>query len=92
VGAYLDDASQQSLLDRITAASGVEPVMETPAGVEARKRVNAEGLEVFVVVNHERIDQLVHLPWQAHEHLSGQSVKDELKLGPYEVAILTPPA
>jgi beta-galactosidase len=89
VGAYLDDVSQQSLLDRIAAAAGVEPAMETPAGVEARKRVNAEGVEVFIVVNHERIDRLVQLPWQAHEHLSGLSVKDELKLGPYGVAILT---
>jgi beta-galactosidase len=89
VGAYLDEGSQQLLLDRIVAAAGVEPAMKTPAGVEVCKRVNAEGVEVFIVVNHERAEQLVRLPWPAWEHLSGLSVKDELKLGPYGVAILT---
>jgi len=90
VGAYLDEGSQQSLLDPIVAAAEVEPTMETPVGVEARKRVNAEGVEVFIVINHERAEQLVRLPWPAREHLSGRSVKDELKLAPYGVAILTP--
>ncbi len=89
VGAYLGEGSQQSLLDRITAAAGVQPVMETPAGVEARKRVNPEGLEVFIVINHKRAEEFLRLPWPAREHLSGLSVKDELKLGPYGVAILT---
>jgi beta-galactosidase len=75
IGAYLDEVSQQSLLERIAAASGVQPVMETPAGVEAGKRVNAEGLEVFIMINHTRARQIVQLPWSAHEHLSGQSVR-----------------
>ncbi len=89
IGAYLDEVSQQSLLDRIAAAAGVQPVMETPAGVEACKRVNAEGGEVFIIVNHEWAEQPVVLPWPAHEHLSGQSVRNELRLAPYGVAILT---
>ena len=90
VGTYLDEAAQQSLLDRIAVAAGVQPVMEVPVGVEVRKRVNAEAVEVFIVINHERAEQLVQLPWQAREHLSGQSVKGELKLAPYGVAVLTP--
>lgn len=89
VGAYLDEGSQQSLLDRIVAAAGVRPVMEMPAGVEVRKRGNAEGREVLIIINHERAEQLVGLPWPAREHLSGQSVVGELKLAPYGVAVLT---
>jgi len=89
VGAYLDEVSQQSFLDHITAVAGVQPVMEIPAGVEAGKRVNAEGEEVFIIVNHEQAEQLVRLPWPAHEHLSGQSVGNELRLAPYGVVILT---
>ncbi|TEU21754.1 MAG: beta-galactosidase [Anaerolineales bacterium] len=90
VGSYLDDASQQSLLDRIVATARIEPVMETPVGVEARKRVNAEGVEVLIVINHTRAKQFVRLPWPAREHLSGQSVEGKLKLASYGVAVLTP--
>jgi beta-galactosidase len=89
VGAYLDEVSQQSLLDHITSTAGVQPVMEVPAGVEARRRVNAAGEEIFIVINHERAEQFVPLPWPAREHLSGQSVGEELRLAPYGVAVLT---
>jgi beta-galactosidase len=89
VGAYLDQAAQQAFVDHVVRTAGVRPAMETPAGVEARRWVNAEGRGVFAIINHTRAEQLVRLPWQAHEHLSGQSVQGELELAPYEVAILT---
>jgi beta-galactosidase len=88
VGAYLDEPSQQKLLEDIARSAGVEPLMETAAGVEVRKRVNAQGGEVFIIVNHERTDNQVTLPWQACEHLSGCDVR-ELRLEPYGVAIVT---
>jgi beta-galactosidase GanA len=69
--------------------AGVKPVLEAPAGVEARKRMNVEGEEVFIVINHERAEQLVRLPWSAREHLRGQAAVDELRLAPYGVAVLT---
>ena len=90
VGAYLDEAAQQELVDHIVKMAVVKPLLETPTGVEARKRVNAEGEEVFIVINHERTEQVVRLPWPACEHLSGQAVVDELRLAPYGVAVLTP--
>jgi beta-galactosidase len=90
VGAYLDEGAQQSLLDRIVAEAGVRPVMETPPGVEAGRRVRADGVEVFVVVNHQRAERFVRLPWQAREHLSKRLVEADLKLAPYGVAVLTP--
>jgi len=89
VGAYLDEASQQSLLQRIVTTAGVQPVMETPSGVEAGKRVDARGQEVLIVINHEQTEKLVRLSWPAREHLSGRSVTDELMLEPYGVAVLT---
>jgi len=88
IGAYLDEASQQLLLDRIAQASGIRPALETPVGVEARKRVNARGEEIFIVINHERKEHLVHLPWPGREHLSGQRVS-ELKLEVYGVAVIS---
>jgi beta-galactosidase len=89
VGAYLDEAAQQAFIDRILKTAGIRPTMETGQGVEVRKRVNAAGKESFTVINHERVAQIVPLPWPAHEHLSGLAVRDELKLAPYGVALLT---
>jgi beta-galactosidase len=43
VGAYLDEAAQQALMDRIVEMATVKPVMETPAGVGACIRVSPEG-------------------------------------------------
>ena len=88
VGAWLDDVSQQKLMDGIVKFAGVEPVMECPAGVEARKRVNPQGHEVFVIVNHEQAEKRLKLPWMAYEHLSGSDVR-ELKLDSYGVVVLT---
>jgi beta-galactosidase len=88
VGAWLDDASQQKLIDDIVESAGLLPVLECPAGVEARKRVNVQGAEIYVVINHERDEKQVAIPWLAHEHLTGLDVH-ELKLGAYAVAVLT---
>jgi beta-galactosidase len=89
VGAYLDEDAQQALVDHIVRMVGIRPVMETPAGVEARVRVAPDGKRIYILVNHERQDQVVSLPWPAHEYLGGQPVASELKLAPYGVAILT---
>ncbi len=88
VGAWLDEASQQRLMDDIVKSAGVESVMECPVGVEARKRVSTQGDEVFIVINHERTEKKVNLPWPAHEHLTGSDMH-KLKLESYGVAVLT---
>ena len=88
VGAWLDEVSQQQLMDDIVKSAGVVSVMECPVGVEARKRVNTHGHEVFIVINHERTEKKVKLPWRAHEHLTGSDVH-KLKLESYGVAVLT---
>jgi len=88
VGAWLDDASQQKLIDDIAKAAGVEPVMECPVGVEARKRVNAQGDEIVILINHERDEKNVSLPWLAHEYLKNLDTS-ELQLEPYGVAVVT---
>jgi len=90
VGAYLDEESQRVLMDRIVASAGVQPVLETPAGVAAGRRVSADGREVFIIVNHTQDEQRVQLPWPARERLEGRPVEGELSLEPYGVAVLTP--
>ena len=89
VGAYLDEAAQQALLDQIVASAGVKPPVERPTGVEACRRTGAQGDEVLILINHERTEMQVQLPWPAQDHLSGQVVMNELQLAPYGVAVLT---
>ncbi|MDQ3780648.1 MAG: beta-galactosidase [Chloroflexota bacterium] len=89
VGAWLDDDAQQALIDRIVAGAGVAPVLETPAGVEARRRVDAQGKEVLLLINHARDERTVSLPWPGWEHLSEMEVGGELRLSSYGVAIIT---
>lgn len=88
IGAYLDETSQQKIMDDLVRSAGVVSVMDCPAGVEARKRASARGEEVFLLINHERAEKRIHLPWMAHEHLSGREVQ-ELQLESYGIAILT---
>lgn len=89
VGAYLDDASQRALVDRIAAAAGIKPELETPAGVEARRRVAHDGRVYVIIVNHQRTETSVRPPWPARDHLSGCVIDDELRLAPYGVAVLS---
>ncbi|HZJ24723.1 MAG TPA: beta-galactosidase [Anaerolineales bacterium] len=88
VGAYLDEPAQQQLLEGIVQSAGVLPVMECPVGVEVRKRVSAQGDEVFIIISHERTGRNMNLPWLAHEHLHGLDIR-ELQLEPYGVAVIT---
>jgi beta-galactosidase len=89
VGTNLDDDAQQKLFDRIARTVRAKPVLELPAGVGASVRVTPEGERVYIVINHERQEKMVELPWAAQEHLSGQPLEGEFKLVPYGVAVLT---
>jgi beta-galactosidase len=89
IGAYLDDVSQKSLLQQITREAAVQPVMETPTGVEACRRVNSKLGDIIILINYNRAKRCIRLPWPAHEHLNNQSVGNEITLDPYDVAVLT---
>lgn len=88
VGAYLDDAAQDALLATILREAGLEPVLETPTGVEACLRLGTEGREVFILINHGNASHTLSLPWRARDHLSGESLTT-LVLTSYGAAVLT---
>jgi beta-galactosidase GanA len=67
----------------------LKPLIDTPKGVEVCRRTNPSGLDIFIVINHEKSEQAFPLPWMAMEHLSGRPVTTDLKLAPYGVAVLT---
>lgn len=89
VGAWLDEPAQSALLKRILAAAGVEPVLRTPEGVEARLRVNQAGQETLLLINHRPTPAIVQLPWPAYDHLRSAFVGDQLSLDGYDVSVLT---
>ena len=89
IGAYLDEISQKSLLQRITREASIQPVMQTPAGVEACRRIDAAGGEIVILINFNRTEQHIYLPWPAYEHLKNEAFGNELTLAPYDVVVLT---
>jgi beta-galactosidase len=89
VGAYLDDTSQSKFLEQVCKIARVKPLIETPRGVEACRRVTPDDQEVFILINHEISPKKISIPWEAHEHLSGNTGSGELTLAPFGVAVLT---
>lgn len=87
VGAYLDDEAQDGLLERVTAAAGLRPALEAPAGLEVTAR-HGNGRDLYFLINHERAPQTVVLPWRGRELLTGRMVApgDTLALEGYGVA------
>jgi beta-galactosidase len=90
VGVYFDEAAQRALVNHIARMAGAKPVMESPQGVEVRRLVGADGKTgIFVVINHEPVEQVLQLPWPAYEHLNGLALTGKLRLAPYGVVLLT---
>jgi beta-galactosidase len=89
VGAYLDDEAQRAFMDHVIKDARVTPVMETPAGVEACRRVSAEGEDIVILINHTTGERSVTLPWPAREHLMGLSLEGEVRMAPYGILVLT---
>ncbi len=89
VGAYLDDASQQSLLDQILETARVDTLV-TEAGVEIIARTQPAGDEIVIVINHNSTEASVQLPWTSFEHLGGVHLDANFNLPAYSVVVLTP--
>jgi beta-galactosidase len=88
VGAYLDDNAQRALIDSILKAGLLKPLI-TPKGVEHHTRTTPEGAEIHFVINHEREEKVLPIPWPAWDHLAGQRIEKYIKLPPYGVVVLT---
>ncbi|NLG84682.1 MAG: beta-galactosidase [Firmicutes bacterium] len=88
-GAYLDEAGQEALFARLVEETGLAPVLVTPPGLEAARRLAPDGREVYFLLNHTRTPQTVTLPWPAEELLSGErKTKGDFSLEGYGIAIL----
>jgi beta-galactosidase len=87
VGAYLDMAAQQAMMDHFLQNAGLQKI-DTPPGVEVSIRVRPNGEQLYVVINHERTPATVTLPSPAENPLTGQPVTGPFRLASYGVAVL----
>jgi beta-galactosidase len=88
VGAYLDDNSQNALTDSILNAALIKPLI-TPPGVEHHTRTTPQGADIHFVINHERDEKVLPIPWPAWDHLTAQRIEKFIKLPPYGVVVIT---
>ena len=89
VGAYLDDAAQQTLMEHMLTAAGVSIFVNTP-GIEISRRVQPSGDEVYIMIDHNATACVVHLPWTSFDHLNGSPRGMDFDMPGYSVAVLTP--
>ena len=90
VGAYLDEAAQQTFFTQLLEASKVPTLVSAP-DVEIRTRVGSGGNETFyIVINHAPTERTIHMPWPSFEHLSRAPFAAEFNLAAYAVAVLSP--
>lgn len=87
VGAYLDPASQQKLVDHILDDCRIRTWV-TPPQVEIRRRIRANGEQLYFIINHGLETQVLLLPFPAFDHVKGNRVENRLELAPCQVAVL----
>lgn len=87
VGTRPDAAFMDALLARVRAEAGVHSVLAAPAGVEATRRVNANGSFLFLL-NHNPGPVEVALPRPAHDLLTGTPHAGTVVMEPYGVLVL----
>jgi beta-galactosidase len=87
VGALAGPDFYGPLFDWLLPQVEVQPLMNTPPGVEAKARVGPEGQIVFVL-NHTDRPAMVMLPGGYVDALTGEPAGQSLELGPREVRIL----
>jgi beta-galactosidase len=87
LGTALDREGLAWLLDEVSTQANVQPVLNTPAGVEVTCRSNGARTWLFLI-NHANEEVQVKLPREGFDLISGSSVKSPLRLGSKEVVIL----
>jgi beta-galactosidase len=75
------------LFEWLLPLAGVEPLLDTPPGVEAAARVGPAGRALFLL-NHTDAAATVTLPGSYADALTGEPLGRELQLGAREVRIL----
>jgi beta-galactosidase len=87
VGSFGDDALQDKVVAWAVKAAAVQPVLETPDGVEAAERWN-RGKRLLFLLNHAEETREVILSEPMTDLLTGQAMEGQATLEPKAVMIL----
>lgn len=90
---YIATQGNDELLARLAQylceVAHVVPVLNAPAGVEVTKRVQADGREIYFLLNHTQLPQTVQLPQGRFTSLlDQQQVEGHIQLKAVDAAIL----
>jgi beta-galactosidase len=89
VATHLEQKALNGLLQEVCAQAGVTPLISPQNGVEATRRADESGEQLYLL-NHNAAEVQVCLPDGAfRDLLSGETVSGSLKLAPYGVSILS---
>lgn len=86
VSAELPQQTVNNLVTQLAGETRLRRVIDVPAGVEATRRVSAEGQPYLFLINHT--DQDAQLAVSGEELLSGTSCESALTLAAGEVAVI----
>ena len=88
VGAYLDAASQQVLLERMLKTAAVTTIT-TPPGIELCIRQQPGGDNIYIVINHKPTRNMLRMPWPVYNHITSLEHHTDINLDAYDIAVLT---
>jgi beta-galactosidase len=87
LGALSDGAHHEAVARWISGLAGVQPLLETPAGVEVAERWQGEQRLLFIL-NHNPVSQNVGLPSNCVNLLDEKPHAGTVSLEPYGVMVL----
>src|SRR5262249_39592012 len=88
IGTWLDPALMGKVAERLLSDSAIKPLVpDVPEDIEVCERDGA-GKTVWILINHGRTPQSVHLPRQAKAVLVGRGAGDNIQLAAHDVAVV----
>jgi beta-galactosidase len=88
IGAWLDPTLMREVTDRLLSDSAIKPIIPgLPAEIEVCERDGA-GKTIWIIINHARTPQTVHLPLPIKTVLVGHGQGDGLQLAAHDVAVV----
>jgi beta-galactosidase len=88
IGAWLDPALMRKVADRLLSDGAIKPIIPgVPADIEVCERAGA-GKTLWILINHGRTPQSVHLPQRLKTVLVGRGDGDNIQLGAHDVAVV----
>jgi beta-galactosidase len=89
IATQVDEALLTPLTQQLCEQAGVSPVLNTPEGVEATRRVRSDGRAIYFLLNHTEQVQSVSLPGGSYKSLlDDKQVEGQVEIAAVDVVVL----